>query len=125
MRDTVKAAILAGMPTIAECGGLMYLCEQIVDFEGKPWPMVGVLPTSAVMGGRLTLGYRRAVAMHDSLLVSSGSAVYGHEFHRSGLGLTSNQPLFTTTRYDSEENMGFEGWGESLNLHASYVHSGP
>ncbi|MCM0591843.1 MAG: cobyrinate a,c-diamide synthase [Gloeotrichia echinulata IR180] len=122
VRDTVKAAILAGMPTIAECGGLMYLCEQIIDFAGKSWPMVGVLPTSAVMGGRLTLGYRRAVALQDSLLVSSGSAVYGHEFHRSHLGLTPNQPLFATTRYDSEENMGFEGWGESLNLHASYVH---
>jgi cobyrinic acid a,c-diamide synthase len=121
-RDAVKTAILAGMPTIAECGGLMYLCEQISDFEGKSWPMVGVLPTSAAMGGRLTLGYRRALALQDSLLVSSGTNVYGHEFHRSSLVSNPNQPLFDTYRYDCEENIGFEGWNMPLNLHASYIH---
>ncbi|MBH8573435.1 cobyrinate a,c-diamide synthase [Nostocaceae cyanobacterium CENA369] len=122
IRDAVKTAILAGMPTIAECGGLMYLCEQIVDFESKSWSMVGVLPTSAVMGGGLTLGYRRAVAMHNSLLVNAGQKVYGHEFHRSRLSSIPTQPLFETYRYDSEENMGYEGWDLLMNLHASYVH---
>lgn len=122
IRDAVKTAILAGMPTIAECGGLMYLCEQIVDFESKSWPMVGVLPTSAVMGGGLALGYRRAVAMHNSLLVNAGQKVYGHEFHRSRLSSVLTQPLFETYRYDSEENMGDEGWDLPMNLHASYVH---
>jgi len=120
--STVKTAILEGMPAIAECGGLMYLCEQIVDFEAKSWPMVGVLPTSAVMGGRLTLGYRRAVALQDSLLVPAGTNVYGHEFHRSRLISNPNQPLFETYRYDCEENMGREGWGLPANVHASYVH---
>ncbi|MEH2057527.1 MAG: cobyrinate a,c-diamide synthase [Nostoc sp.] len=122
VRDAVKTAILKGMPTIAECGGLMYLCEQITDFEGKSWPMAGVLPTSAVMGGRLTLGYRRAVALQDNLLVNANTTVYGHEFHRSHLTVTPTQPLFATSRYDSEENMGCEGWGLPTNVHASYVH---
>jgi cobyrinic acid a,c-diamide synthase len=121
-RDAVKKVILEGIPTIAECGGLMYLCEQIVDFEGKSWPMAGVLPTSAVMGGRLTLGYRRAVALQNNLLVNAGTNVYGHEFHRSHLSPTPHQPLFETYRYDCEENMGFEGWGLPANIHASYVH---
>ncbi|MEH2433237.1 MAG: cobyrinate a,c-diamide synthase [Nostoc sp.] len=123
VRDAVKTAILQGMPAIAECGGLMYLCEQIIDFEGKSWSMAGVLPTSAVMGGRLTLGYRRAVALQDNLLVKAGTTVYGHEFHRSHLTLNPTQPLFETSRYDSEENMGCEGWGLPANVHASYVHS--
>ncbi|MEH2284878.1 MAG: cobyrinate a,c-diamide synthase [Nostoc sp.] len=122
VRDAVKTAILKGMPTIAECGGLMYLCEQIIDFEGKSWSMAGVLPTSAVMGGRLTLGYRRAVALQDNLLVKANTTVYGHEFHRSHLTLTPTQPLFKTSRYDCEENMGCEGWGLPANVHASYVH---
>ncbi|MEH2230604.1 MAG: cobyrinate a,c-diamide synthase [Nostoc sp.] len=122
VRDAVKTAILKGMPTIAECGGLMYLCEQIIDFEGKSWSMAGVLPTSAVMGGRLTLGYRRAVALQDNLLVKANTTVYGHEFHRSHLTLTPTQPLFETSRYDCEENMGCEGWGLPANVHASYVH---
>ncbi|WP_375501731.1 cobyrinate a,c-diamide synthase [uncultured Nostoc sp.] len=123
VRDAVKTAILQGMPTVAECGGLMYLCEQIIDFEGKSWSMAGVLPTSAVMGGRLTLGYRRAVALQDNLLVKAGTTVYGHEFHRSHLTLNPTQPLFETSRYDCEENMGYEGWGLPKNVHASYVHS--
>lgn len=120
--DEVKTAILGGMPTIAECGGLMYLCEQITDFEGKSWPMVGVLPTSAVMDKRLTLGYRRAVALQDNLLVSAGTNIYGHEFHRSRLISTPHQPLFETYRYDCDENMGYEGWGLPANVHASYIH---
>ena len=122
VRDAVKTAIFQGMPTVAECGGLMYLCEQIIDFEGKLWSMAGVLPTSAVMGGRLTLGYRRAVALQDNLLVKAGTTVYGHEFHRSHLTLTPTQPLFETSRYDCDENMGCEGWGLPANIHASYVH---
>ncbi|MEH2274454.1 MAG: cobyrinate a,c-diamide synthase [Nostoc sp.] len=122
VRDAVKTAILKGMPTVAECGGLMYLCKQIIDFEGKSWSMAGVLPTSAVMGGRLTLGYRRAVALQDNLLLKVGTTVYGHEFHRSRLTLTPTQPLFETSRYDCEENMGCEGWGLPANVYASYVH---
>ncbi|MEH2042539.1 cobyrinate a,c-diamide synthase [Nostoc sp.] len=122
VRDAVKMAILKGMPTVAECGGLMYLCEQIIDFAGKSWSMAGILPTSAVMGGRLTLGYRRAVALQDNLLVKANTTVYGHEFHRSHLTLTPTQPLFKTSRYDCEENMGCEGWGFPANVHASYVH---
>lgn len=120
----VKTAILRGMPTIAECGGLMYLCEQIVDFHSQSWSMVGVLPTVAVMGGRLTLGYRRAVALQNNLLVDANSTVYGHEFHRSTLTCTVNQPLFKTYRYDSEETTGFEGWGinDLPSVYASYIH---
>ncbi|MFB2772105.1 cobyrinate a,c-diamide synthase [Pelatocladus sp. BLCC-F211] len=121
----VKTAILAGMPTIAECGGLMYLCEQVIDFAGKSWSMVGVLPTTAVMSGRLTLGYRRAVTQQDSLLVNAGTTVYGHEFHRSYLMSNFEQPLFQTYRFDNEEFTGCEGWGSNsshLNLHASYIH---
>ncbi|AFZ56599.1 cobyrinate a,c-diamide synthase [Anabaena cylindrica FACHB-243] len=117
----VKTAILAGMPTIAECGGLMYLCENIIDFEGKFWPMLGILPTSAQMDKRLTLGYRRAVALQNSFLFDVGTNIYGHEFHRSHLITNPQQPLFDTHRYDCEENTGFEGWNLP-NVHASYIH---
>jgi cobyrinic acid a,c-diamide synthase len=119
--QAVKNSILAGIPTIAECGGLMYLCEQIIDFDGKSWPMVGILPTEAKMDKRLTLGYRRAVVLENTFLVDSNKNIFGHEFHRSHLITNSPQPLFNTYRYDCDENTGFEGWCLP-NVHASYIH---
>ncbi|MEM7717210.1 MAG: cobyrinate a,c-diamide synthase, partial [Cyanobacteria bacterium P01_A01_bin.68] len=121
-RDAVRKAISSGIPTVAECGGLMYLCEQVTDMSGKSWKMVGILPTTAVMDKRLSLGYRRAIALQDSLLVDKGKTIYGHEFHRSHLISDSHQPLFETYRFDCDEFTGKEGWISPLNLHASYVH---
>lgn len=120
-RQAVRSALQAGTPTYAECGGLMYLCEQIVDFDGKAYPMAGVLPTSAVMGKRLTLGYRQAIARQDSALVKQGDRVWGHEFHRSTLTLESPQPLFDLQGYDSKLHFKPEGWQQN-QLHASYLH---
>ncbi|MGB5900667.1 MAG: cobyrinate a,c-diamide synthase, partial [Geitlerinemataceae cyanobacterium] len=68
MREAVKAAVKLGMPTYAECGGLMYLSRDLIDFEGQSRSMVGILPTTAVMGNKLTLGYRQALALQDSSL---------------------------------------------------------
>jgi len=119
-RDAVRAAILSGMPTYAECGGLMYLCKQIIDFEGRSHSMVGVLPTDAIMGSRLTLGYRQAVALHDSPLVSTGVTVVGHEFHRSHLSQTPTKPLFHSRSYSSPSATD-EGW-QLHQVHASYIH---
>jgi cobyrinic acid a,c-diamide synthase len=122
-RDAVRVAIQAGLPTYAECGGLMYLCRQIQGFDQQSWPMVGILPTTAVMGGRLTLGYRRAIAQQTSSLVTAGTTVCGHEFHRSTLTKMPPQPLFQTWRYDpsSQEAPSLEGW-RSHQVHASYLH---
>ncbi|MBF2063902.1 MAG: cobyrinate a,c-diamide synthase [Calothrix sp. C42_A2020_038] len=120
--NAVKSAIITGIPTIAECGGLMYLCQEIIDFEGRPWPMVGVLPTQAMMDKRLTLGYRRAVTLQKNFLVDAGTVIYGHEFHRSRLLSKSETPVFETYRVDTEEFTGFEGWSTQFNLHASYIH---
>ncbi|RUT06518.1 cobyrinic acid a,c-diamide synthase [Dulcicalothrix desertica PCC 7102] len=119
---SVKAAINTGMPTIAECGGLMYLCEKIIDFEGKACPMVGALPTQAVMDKRLTLGYRRAVTLHKNFLFDTNTVIYGHEFHRSHLLCNSKAPTFETYRVDTEEPTGLEGWSTQFNVHASYIH---
>ena len=117
----VRAAIEAGMPTYAECGGLMYLCEQIVDFAGARHPMAGVLPVDAVMGGRLTLGYRQATALQASPLVAEGAELWGHEFHRSSLSQVAEPPLFELSGYDAQFPPYREGW-RYQNLHASYLH---
>jgi cobyrinic acid a,c-diamide synthase len=120
-RQAVKTAIKQGMPTYAECGGLMYLCEQIVDFDDKSYPMVGILPTTAKMGKRLTLGYRQATATQDSVLVKKGDRFWGHEFHRSILTCEPPQSLFDIQGYDSQLLLKSEGW-QCDRVHASYIH---
>ena len=123
----VREAILGGMPVYAECGGLMYLCEEIIDFEGKNWRGVGVIPASAVMGKRLTLGYRQCVALQDSPLLAKDQVVWGHEFHRSFLRFCDEGEektparLFEIRGISAQSTSELEGWGMP-NLHASYVH---
>ncbi len=114
-RKAIQTAIRSGMPTYAECGGLMYLSENITDFSGDTFPMVGAIPTTTVMRSRLTLGYRRGVALQDSPIVARNTIVHGHEFHRSTSTIAPDQPLFQFT------DNHFDGW-RSANLHASYLH---
>jgi cobyrinic acid a,c-diamide synthase len=118
----IKSAILSGMPTIAECGGLMYLCDKVTDFTGITYPMVGILPTVAVMDQSLTLGYRQATTLTNSFLFDADTTVYGHEFHRSQLISHPKPPLFHTSRVDTSEFTGYEGWNLLPHLHASYIH---
>ena len=44
MREEVRAAVLGGLPTVAECGGFLYLNQTLADGEGREWPMAGVFP---------------------------------------------------------------------------------
>ncbi|CCQ48751.1 cobyrinate a,c-diamide synthase [Crocosphaera watsonii] len=118
---SVKQGIIKGMPTYAECGGLMYLCEEIVDFEGKSWPMVGILPTTAKMVKKLTLGYRQAIATGSNFLLNQGETIWGHEFHRSELTILPEQPLYNLSSWQKNSLIYGEGW-HCYHLHASYLH---
>lgn len=118
--QSVQQAISQGLPTYAECGGLMYLCQQIIDFEHKNYSMVGAIAATAIMGKRLTLGYRQATAQQSSLLIQRGETVWGHEFHRSSLEHPISQPLFQLQNFDQSVNYQ-EGYSQ-VNLHASYLH---
>src|SRR5205823_9026331 len=80
LREEVAALAGAGLPIVAECGGLLYLAREL---DGRE--MCGVLPTAARMTDRLTLGYREAMALTDSPLCSRGQRVRGHEFHYSAV----------------------------------------
>lgn len=120
-RTAVYHAIAAGLPTYAECGGLMYLCRSLTDFTDQTWPMVGSLPTETIMGDRLVLGYRRAIAQRDTPLVDINTEIWGHEFHRSHLSQSSPKPIYKTQGYASNSATQSEGWAPH-NVHASYVH---
>jgi cobyrinic acid a,c-diamide synthase len=78
LRAQVAALAARGAPVAAECAGLLYLARTL---DGQP--MCGVLDVAATMTGTLTLGYRDARAMTDSVLAAAGDQVRGHEFHRT------------------------------------------
>ncbi|MGF1570130.1 MAG: cobyrinate a,c-diamide synthase [Nodosilinea sp.] len=119
--NQLQVLIQAGLPTYAECGGLMYLATALTDFDGQTWPMVGVLPTTVHMEARLTLGYRQATALQQSPWVAKGQTVWGHEFHRSQVVTPAAQPLYQLQRYGADQPHAQEGWRVN-QVHASYVH---
>ncbi len=56
MRLSIRQEIEQGIPTYAECGGLMYLSETLIDFEGRAWPMAGVIPQTIEMSSAADAG---------------------------------------------------------------------
>lgn len=82
MRQSVRQAVAAGLPTVAECGGFLYLQQTLEDEDGIPWPMSGVLPGRGfAAGGLRRFGYLTMTAESDSLLLRRGESVPAHEFH--------------------------------------------
>ncbi|NCE63439.1 cobyrinate a,c-diamide synthase [Pseudoflavonifractor sp. 524-17] len=82
MRDQIRAAVLGGMPTVAECGGFLYLGQSLQDQNGQVWPMAGVLPGRGIPAGKLVrFGYAHLKSKADSLLFRRGERVPVHEFH--------------------------------------------
>ena len=68
LRAEIRDRVAGGMPVVAECAGLLWLGA---DLDGRE--QCGVLPARARMTGRLTLGYREAVALRPSPLVPAGA----------------------------------------------------
>ena len=82
MRAAVRAAVAGGMPTVAECGGFLYLGGLLSDGEGRPWPMAGALPGAAENTGKLgRFGYVTLTAKTAGLLGPAGMQIPAHEFH--------------------------------------------
>ena len=127
MLNAVRQAIEKGLPTYAECGGLMYLSSVLTDFAGRDWGMVGAIAQTIRMEKRLTLGYRQATALKDGPLLEKGQSVIGHEFHKScvirgGKEVMEKQAAYRTKRFwGGADNSQTEG-SLTQTLHASYVH---
>ena len=117
----LQQVIKAGIPTYAECGGLMYLCEQLIDLERQTWSMVGIIPSTVTMESKLTLGYRRAIALQDSSTIAAGQTIMGHEFHHSRLTVLPDIPQWQLQGVHKFSPQLTEGW-QIGNIHASYLH---
>ncbi len=123
MLRAIREQAEAGLPTYAECGGLMYLSREIHDLEGKPHPMAGVLPFGVRMLTRLkALGYREVTLTAPGLLGPPGTQARGHEFHYSEI---ISEPEGLPRIYQLTPRRGGEPLREGYTLHqvlASYVH---
>ena len=80
MRNSIREAIENGMPSVAECGGFMYLHESMTDEEGENWPMAGVITGNCHNRGKLVrFGYVNVTEQTSHFL--AGKPVRAHEFH--------------------------------------------
>ena len=80
MRKAIRDAIQKGLPTIAECGGFLYLHEKLTDLAGKTWPMAGVIKAKAFPTKKLQrFGY--AVLDDGAAFGRLVKDVHVHEFH--------------------------------------------
>ncbi|OKJ51362.1 cobyrinic acid ac-diamide synthase [Streptomyces sp. CB02009] len=114
LRKAVAALAASGAPVAAECAGLLYLARSL---DGTP--MCGVLDADARMSERLTLGYRDAVAVSDSVLAPAGARMRGHEFHRTVIEPGAGAAAAWGLRQPERRVEGFVQGG----VHASYVHT--
>lgn len=81
MRSSIKSAVMAGMPSLAECGGFMYLLDELEDKEGAVYEMAGVIPGRTAWTGKLTrFGYAEVSGIREDTLLS-GLSIKAHEFH--------------------------------------------
>ncbi|AJF64537.1 cobyrinate a,c-diamide synthase [Streptomyces vietnamensis] len=114
LRKAVAELAASGAPVAAECAGLLYLARSL---DGHP--MCGVLDADARMSERLTLGYRDAVAVSDSVLAPAGARLRGHEFHRTVIEPGAGPLAAWGLRQPERRVEGFVQGG----VHASYVHT--
>lgn len=117
MRESIRDYAAKGGKIQAECGGMMYLCQSIVDDSGE-YAMCGVLPykVSACKEDRkLALGYRR--------FTLDGKEYRGHEFHYTRF--IGDKPESVCKVYDARGNMIDSPVMVQGNVMATYIHQAP
>jgi cobyrinic acid a,c-diamide synthase len=121
LRASLRAAIEGGLPTYAECGGLMYL-SQSLSWQGQTRAMVGVVPADTVMHDRpVGRGYARLQPTGDDRW-QERLPIPAHEFHYSSL---ENLPADSIYAYSVTRGHGIDGAHDGYqryNLLAGYVH---
>ncbi|MBQ6370449.1 MAG: cobyrinic acid a,c-diamide synthase, partial [Firmicutes bacterium] len=119
MRTSIREAIQGGLPTIAECGGFLYLGETLADADGESWPMAGALPGHGAGTGKLVrFGYGTISCEQESMLFCPGEEVPVHEFHY--WDTTAQGEDLTLTKNSNGKRWHFGYAGETI--YAGFPH---
>lgn len=82
MRGAIQEALAKGMPCLAECGGFMYLHEEMEGKDGIMYPMAGVIKGKCIRTPKLVrFGYIEVHPQKTGGLLEAGETLKGHEFH--------------------------------------------
>jgi cobyrinic acid a,c-diamide synthase len=120
MLEAMRAHARAGKPVYAECGGLMYLAQAIVDLKGRSFPMLALLAGTAIMQPKLqALGYVDVTTRESSPLGAAGIRYRGHQFRYSNWQGSEGSQLHLTVKRTGRTQP--EGYGNG-NVLGSYVH---
>ena len=121
---SIKTGADNGLPVYAECGGLMFLGEEI-KFQGRTFKMSGVLPIKCVMGKKPDAhGYTVIEVVEDNPYFESGTELRGHEFHYSKVvGIKDNTGIKLVFKMGRGEGLrdGYDGI-VYRNVLATYTH---
>ena len=120
--DQIRAFARPGGHFYAECGGLLYLSQDLRTVDGSVYPMLGILPLKMEMTDKLIdFGYVTVTFTQDCLLGPRGTSIRGHSFHYSRI--CSDHEVATSYQVDfslsgKQQQEGFTRG----NVLASYVH---
>lgn len=123
IKADIRAKAALGMPIYAECGGLMYLCSTIRDFNGKVYQMTGLVPARTEMQESLQkVGYVTATALSDTILAQEGDDLRGHEFHFSIMVPEVEDFPWAFELIGGRKPQAYKGGYAKDNVLASYLH---
>ncbi len=112
-KHSLRAARSAGIPIVAECGGMMALTDSLVDQQGTAWPMCGLLPGTVMMQTRLA-------AIGPQAWDTAAGELRGHAFHYSRFDSHSAPHAHTRKHTNGEQGEAIYREGR---LTASYFHA--
>ena len=121
LKGEIRKALEDGLPAYAECGGLMFLAQTLVDKDGRAHEMAGFFPVTTVMGPRLSnFGYATAVFEAPTVLGPAGTRVRVHEFHHSRI--EAEKPEDYVLRIEKSPARTWRGGLARKNVLAAYPH---
>lgn len=124
MLTSIRRAHQQEMPIYAECGGFMYLCREIIDFSGRGYPMVNLIPAVCNMEKTLQMvGYVQAKVLTANLFCRQDDILKGHEFHFSKMTYDDEKTFPFAFEFEKMRSGAvYAGGFAAKNILASYLH---